>query len=239
MEKFELYYIYHSCFALETKNYFLIFDYFKMPLKEKNDDISLEDKILQTDKKVIIFSSHNHHDHFNKDIFNWKNLNSSITYILSSDITIENKQGNYFRLNKGETLELDGISLTTYDSTDIGVSFLIKVDGIKVFHAGDLNWWYWKDDTKEEERAMREHFQGIVGKVSEHQDIDLALFPIDPRLEEFCFLGGEYFANKVHPKIMVPMHFDDNFFITEEFKERIVKFKVKGISIKKTNSSLL
>lgn len=239
MKNFKLYYIYHSCFAVETLNYFIIFDYFKMPPQQKNDDISLKEKVLKTDKKVIILSSHSHHDHFNKDIFKWENINSPIIYILSNDIFIENIKNNYFIVDKNTVLNIDKINVETYNSTDIGVSFLIEVDKIKIFHAGDLNWWYWKDDTDNEKQIMRDLFQETIDKISKTSTIDIAFFPIDPRLEEFCFLGGEYFADKVHPQIMIPMHFDENFLITEEFKERISKFKVMGISIKKTNSSLL
>ena len=73
MKNLKIYYIYHSCFLVETKDYLIVFDYFKKPLKNKNDDISLEEKILNTEKKVLVFSSHSHYDHFNKEIFYWKN----------------------------------------------------------------------------------------------------------------------------------------------------------------------
>ena len=30
----------------------------------------------------------------------------------------------------------DGITVKTYDSTDLGVSFLVTIDGLRIFHAG-------------------------------------------------------------------------------------------------------
>ena len=68
---------------------------------------------------------------------------------------------------------------------------------------------------------MREYYQRIVKEINENKEIDIVFFPIDPRLEEFCYLGGEYFAESVKPKIMVPMHFDENFYVCKEFREKI------------------
>ncbi|MGL5664313.1 MAG: hypothetical protein ACRCW8_11155, partial [Cetobacterium sp.] len=52
---------------------------------------------------------------------------------------------------------------------------------------------------------------------------------------EFYCLGGEYFAENVKPKIMIPMHFDENFYICKEFKEKIERFDIEGALIERTN----
>lgn len=52
-------YIFHSGFTVETRNHFLIFDYYHGDLKLK-------------DKKTYIFSTHSHYDHFNPDILDLK-----------------------------------------------------------------------------------------------------------------------------------------------------------------------
>ncbi|WP_448819978.1 MBL fold metallo-hydrolase [Cetobacterium sp.] len=235
MEDLKIYYIYHSCFVVETRNYVIIFDYFKNPVKNEKDEISLNEKILNTKKKVLVFSSHSHYDHFNKDIFSWENKFGIIEYILSSDISFGDELQNCHKISENETFVKDRVRTKAYGSTDLGVSFLVEADGIKIFHAGDLNWWYWKDDTPDEEKYMREYYQRIVKEINENKEIDIVFFPIDPRLEEFCYLGGEYFAESVKPKIMVPMHFDENFYICKEFKERIARFNVEGAIIEKTN----
>lgn len=238
MDNLKIYYIYHSCFVVETKNYLIVFDYFKEPLKSENDEISLSEKVSNTEKKVLVFSSHSHSDHFNKDIFSWKNKFGEIKYILSSDITYDKKIHNCHKISENEELNIDKVKVKTYGSTDLGVSFLVEADEMKVFHAGDLNWWYWEDDTPEEARDMRVSYQKIVDKIKENRDIDIAFFPIDPRLEEFCYLGGEYFAENVKPKVMIPMHFDENFYICERFKDILVNFVVEGVVIERTNSLL-
>lgn len=235
MKNLKVYYIYHSCFVVETKDYLMVFDYFKQPLENRDDDISLTKKILNTEKKVFIFSSHSHHDHFNEEIFSWENKFGKIEYILSSDIDFDNHLQNCHKISEGEVININKTKIKAYGSTDLGVSFLVEVDGLKIFHAGDLNWWYWKDDTLDEEKYMREYYQRIVNQIRTNKEIDIAFFPVDPRLEEFCYLGGEYFAENVKPKIMIPMHFDENFYVCEEFKKKIAKFNVEGAIIEKTN----
>lgn len=237
MENLNIYYIYHSCFVVETKNSLLVFDYFKLPDKNLKDDISLHQKINKTRKKVYVFSSHSHSDHFNKEIFNWNNTYQPIDYVLSDDIHLEGSEKNCHLIHEGDTLKLDTLEIRAFSSSDLGVSFLVNVDNIKCFHAGDLNWWYWKDDTKEEEKYMKDLFQGIVETIKGYA-IDFAFFPIDPRLEEFCYLGGEYFAKEIHPKFIIPMHFDEGFYVCEEFRKRLIKYDIKGAIISRTNSKI-
>ncbi|MGL6025346.1 MAG: hypothetical protein ACRC0F_12145, partial [Cetobacterium sp.] len=52
----------------------LIFDFYKFPEKSVQDDISLEDIILNSEKNIYVFSSHGHYDHFNSDIVNYPTL---------------------------------------------------------------------------------------------------------------------------------------------------------------------
>ena len=41
-----------------------------------------------------------------------------------------------------ETVELPDCRITTFESTDIGVAYLVEIDGRLIYHAGDLNWWH-------------------------------------------------------------------------------------------------
>lgn len=204
MEKFnvKVEHIYHSGFTLETENYFLVFDYYQ-------GDLSLKDK------QIIVFSSHSHADHFNPKILDWKNK-SDIDYVFSWDIEIDGVDNKVHFMKPYEELELRKVKIETFGSTDLGVSFLINVDNINIFHAGDLYWWHWEEDSmeeqKNEERIFKDEIEKIKGK-----NIDIAFFPVDPRLGGAYYLGGEYFINSLKPKYFIPMHFGDNFHITSEF----------------------
>ena len=68
-------YLEHSGFAVECDDYVLIFDYYKGNLPQ-----------FDKDKKICVFASHVHYDHFKKKIFTWAEEYENIHYILSDDI---------------------------------------------------------------------------------------------------------------------------------------------------------
>ena len=194
--------IVHSCFTVETKEHFFVFDYY-------TGDIE-----LSKTKKNYIFVSHGHGDHYSPEIFNWEANN--IKYIISSDINVGVDNKKIYIMNPNELLEFDDIDIKTFGSTDLGLSFLITVDGINIFHAGDLNWWYWNNDSPEEKREMETAFKGEIAEIK-GEEIDIAFFPVDPRLEENFHLGGEYFIKEIKPKYFLPMHFGDKFEASKKF----------------------
>ncbi|KAJ51989.1 L-ascorbate metabolism protein UlaG (beta-lactamase superfamily) [Clostridium tetanomorphum] len=223
--KAKIHYLYHDGFAVETTNHFLIFDYYyNTPMGEEmnlqNGVVGLDD--IKNKKNIFVFSSHGHHDHFNPVILDWEKYNSEIKYILSSDITLPEYKNNYYTIWENKDLQLDDIYIKTFHSTDIGVAFLVKVDGLTIFHAGDLNWWNWKEDPIEERVKMELDFKKEITKL-EGENINIAFFPVDPRLEEFSYLGGKYFIEKIHPEMFIPMHFWAKNSITKDFKNKILE----------------
>ena len=232
--KAEIYYIYHSGFAIKTKNHFLIFDYYKEPIV--NDEIHKQSALLLPEnikemKNVYVFSSHSHEDHFNSKILDWEKYNSSIQYILSNDIKIDKNKLNYNFIGEGDEKLFEDVYVKAYGSTDIGISFLVKVDGLTIFHAGDLNWWHWKEDSLEEQNTSESLFKAQIEKLKEEKPIDIAFFPVDPRLEEFYCIGGEYFSKKINPNLLIPMHFGDDVAITKEFSNRMKEINIKAVEI--------
>ena len=53
------------------------------------------------------------------------------------------------------------------------------------------------------------------------QPLAIAFFLVDRRLEENYALGAEYFAKKMQPKLLVPMHFGADFAATAAFKQKV------------------
>jgi L-ascorbate metabolism protein UlaG (beta-lactamase superfamily) len=216
----KVYYIHHSGFVVETESSFFIFDYFKNK-KNDNQDFdfnSLLDEILSGRKEVFVFASHAHNDHYNSEILSWRMRSRKINYIMSSDIKIYENVDNCSIVSPYEELSLKGINIRTFGSTDEGVSFLVSADGKKIFFAGDLNWWKWSDDTKEEEANMEKAFKEILAKIEKlNVRIDAAFFPVDRRLEENYKAGGEYFIERLNPEIFIPMHFWKDYKATTDF----------------------
>jgi L-ascorbate metabolism protein UlaG (beta-lactamase superfamily) len=226
-------YLYNSGFTLETGKHFLIFDYFKDEVESGEKNISngaIGEVDLQKDKKIVVFSSHSHGDHFNPVILDWRNVRRDINYVLSSDIKINETDNRIKFLSAYEELKFDDVYVKAYGSTDIGISFLVRIDGITIFHAGDLNWWYWWDDTEEEIKRAEEWFKSEIEKIK-GEVINVAFFPVDPRLEHNYYLGAHYFLERVGAGVLIPMHFGENFNITREFRERFENLAAEIIEI--------
>ena len=75
-------YLEHSGYMAEEGDRALVFDYYKGTLPE-----------LLRQKKVYVFASHVHPDHFTKRIFEWESRYPNIHYILSDDIKARDAEG--------------------------------------------------------------------------------------------------------------------------------------------------
>ena len=209
----KLTYIYHSGFVIETKKCIIILDFY-----EDTSGLNkgfVHDEVLKAEKKIYVLSSHSHNDHFSPDILKWKNNNSNIEYIFSFDIKEQESLSDISitYLNKLDTYTDELIDIKAFGSTDLGISFLIKCEGRTIFHAGDLNNWHWKEESTDEEIAEAEHsfFSELDLLENETKDIDLAMFPVDPRLGTDYMLGAKQFINRFNIGIFAPMHFGESY----------------------------
>lgn len=227
-------YIHHSGFALELADHFIIFDYYKGDIGEEDLLITSGDKILKKMmdyKNVFVMVSHGHRDHFNKRIFEWADTRPDINYIISHDIELDLGSTRYHQLKPYEELQIKGVKIKTFGSTDIGVSFLLEIQGIRVFHAGDLNWWHWAREASDEELLEAERlFKQEVSRI-EKANIDIMFFPVDPRLGQNYYLGGDYMIDRLRPRLFVPMHFANDFYITSEFAKKMSQYQSKCVTI--------
>lgn len=192
-------YLDHSGFILETANHILIFDYYRDPARALK---------IAPDKALYIFSSHAHGDHFNLSIANWQQ--QAAAYILSSDIADAGGLPNAPKdkvhyLAPYEHLDIGQLRINAYGSTDQGASFAVTADGWRIFHAGDLNWWHWKEDTPENIAQAKQDFFRELSHL-DGQQFDLAFFPVDSRLEEFRDIGVREFVKSVRVSHLAAMH---------------------------------
>jgi L-ascorbate metabolism protein UlaG (beta-lactamase superfamily) len=228
-----------------------MFDYYKHYSYKKGQDIDFEnliENILESNKKFYIFASHGHGDHFNKRIFEYNSPRT--TYIFSDDI-INNKalnnsmnlpnelMDNIRFMSSGQYLNIGNLKISTFSSTDLGLSFIIETDVATIFYAGDLNWWAWSDDTEEEAKYMENLFKGIIDEViNADKSIEIAFFPVDQRLEQNYDMGANYFIKHLKPKYLVPMHFGNEFNTTKVFSDKYknIYTETKMLTIDSVNS---
>lgn len=233
-------YLFNSGFLIETENYLLIFDYYLDSVDGGQNDIAngvITEKELFANKKILVFISHGHEDHFNPCVLDWRKKREDIKYIISSDIEIQDKDQSINIVSPYESLDIEGVLIKTYGSTDAGVSFWLKVDGVNIFHAGDLNWWHWFDESEEfnqnQERVFKQEIQSI-----KDNKVDIVFFPVDPRLIESYYLGGEYFIKELSPKILIPMHFGRNYEVIKKFGSKVKNYETKVVEISKRGEEI-
>ena len=198
-------YIHHSSFAVELDSCILLFDYFKGNLPDFNKN-----------KKLYVFSSHSHHDHFNKSVFELEKSHPNVKYILSDDIQVTSSKNINF-ISANEKLGVDNLEIETLLSSDLGVAFIVKAENKTIYHAGDLNWWHWEGENSIEDNDEAERmFKDSINKIDK-RNIDLAFLPLDPRQGDYYYLGFYYFMKKTNTKIAVPMHLWGDYSLIETF----------------------
>lgn len=222
-------YIHHSAFLAETDSAALLFDYFQGTVPE-----------IASDKPLYVFASHIHPDHFSKKIFDLAKEHANIRYILSFDIrkkhVPEDLRERTVFMDPGETYRDEILSIETFKSTDEGVAFWVTVDGKDIYHAGDLNHWYWDGEDEQWNTEMTAAYRAEVAKMS-GRTADIAFLPLDPRLESYFYLGIDDFMKAADAKLIFPMHFWGEYGIADrlaglscakEYKDRIVHIKEEG-----------
>jgi L-ascorbate metabolism protein UlaG (beta-lactamase superfamily) len=230
-------YLDHSGFLVETDHFYLIFDYFTDSPKpgKRTDGVICPTELL--DKQVLVFVSHRHGDHFNPVIFEWADQIPFVSYVISDDVASPAKG---LLVKPNQTDSVGNVLVETFRSTDEGVAFLVEVDGYRIYHAGDLNWWHWEGEEESYNRDMAKQYQKEINKLA-GKTIDLAFVPVDPRLGSPAYLYGmDYLMRTVSVGRVVPMHFWKDYSVmnqmledsrTEPYRERICMLSHRGQTI--------
>ena len=197
-------YYHHSGFSVASGDVLLVFDYWTGKQKKLPENRRITPDFLARFRDVYVFVSHDHPDHFDEVIYTWEQY-APVTYIVADDMSAE-VRGR--RMGKGGEMTLsDRVKVKAYGSTDAGVSYLVELDGVKFFHAGDLNFWHWREvSTAREIELADEDFRKEVADIDE-KEIDWCFFPVDPRMGMHFDAGANYFMMSAKPRVLVPMHF--------------------------------
>ena len=223
-------YIGHSGFLIESGSCCCLFDYYQGEIPS-----------MPEDKPLYIFVSHRHQDHFNPEIFQVSGP-KEIHYILSQDTRRYMRDRlslpNLHFMKAEESLALTetgsgkSLSVKTLHSTDCGVAFLAEYQGKKIYHAGDLNWWVWKGESKQEYNNMTASYQREIGLLKEKAgQIDVAFAPLDPRQEEWYRLGMDYFLGQIDVQTVFPMHFWGDYSVITRYQEEQPQYASRVIPL--------
>lgn len=204
--------IYHSGFLAETAECYYLFDYYRGEIPS-----------LDPDKPVFVFVSHGHKDHYNPEVFALLREMGmqDVTALLPNDIRAKRYPDipdlKITKVYHSSEYHLPcRTDVQTILSTDAGVAYLVRCPEGVLFHAGDLNDWAMPNASETERRQMRGSFRAEINRLK-GSSIDIAFFPLDPRLGDSYADGFLYFLDTIDVKQVYPMHFLDEPQIVDRF----------------------
>lgn len=221
-------FIWHDCFILRTSRFAVVFDYWLDGPDASAEATPAFLKDIPAEMPLYVLISHHHKDHLNRSVFGWEEFHPQIRYIISKDTAKACgyllREGGIYRgrkptaekvsvLKVGESYSDGLLSVEAFGSTDIGNSYLLTFGAgekeRRVFHAGDLNAWLWKDESTEQEinKALGD-YRVILNKIAARAPrIDMAMFPVDSRIGTDYWEGAKMFVRSVEVGHFFPMHF--------------------------------
>ncbi|MBB1284934.1 MBL fold metallo-hydrolase [Flavisolibacter sp. BT320] len=137
-----IHYFYNSGWLVETTRHLLVFDFVPDP-KAGVSFADLQKRINETsaNKPLLVFISHNHPDHFTDSIFTLQQQARTMRFILGWKPTSPPAVKNLSLLFPGDSLVQNDLSVFTHPATDDGSAFLVTIDDLTIYHAGDHALW--------------------------------------------------------------------------------------------------
>jgi hypothetical protein len=213
-------YLYQSAFTVALNKTLLVFSYRESNLPQLAESQRLSDKDFLGFNNILVFVPNASAEHHDPAIYEWKR-SFPITYIMPAEAAkAAPKSANVRVCREGDNFSVGQCEITAYGSTDTGLSFLAKAEGIRVFHAGDLNLWHWREENSLREIAKAEaSFYKKVERIPKN-GMDICMFPLDPHQGGFYDAGANHFIMTLRPKVFFPMHFGARGEIAAEYARR-------------------
>ena len=108
---------------------------------------------------------------------------------------------------------MKNIRIEAFGSTDVGISFLIDLQGVRLFHAGDLNNWHWSEEsTPQEIRKAEGDFLAEIKNLQQKAPRDRYSHVSggQPHRKDYM-RGAEQFVERIKTAIFAPMHFGEDY----------------------------
>jgi L-ascorbate metabolism protein UlaG (beta-lactamase superfamily) len=188
-----IWYLFHSGWAVRTQKHFLIFDYWEN--FTEGATLTLENGFINpkeiADQNVIVFISHAHTDHYDPVILSWKDKIPNITYVWGWPEETESKK--YYFDSARKVINIGDLKVYNIHHEFDGIpesAFLINVDGLWIFHAGDHG--HSKGESNEIFKNNIEYLASL------YDELDIMFTP--------TFGGESYAIQRLSPHIVFPMH---------------------------------
>ena len=205
-----LWYLGNCGYLIKTRNHSLIFDY-RAPEVMPTQPSLANGFIVPSDfasDDVTVFVTHEHGDHFDSTIFGWPRTIPGLQYVFGfkpDSLAEAARQGyagqSYEFAGPGMTKTIDGMQVMAVRSNDAGVGFVVTVDGLTIYHAGDLAGWL---------PDQRDGFTSQIDSIDAAVDsVDIALVNVTGCHHQDTIAlaeGTAYTLTKLNPKLVIPTH---------------------------------
>lgn len=204
--------IFHSGFMVEMEESVLLFDWYTGDLPQ-----------IPAGKRLYVFCSHAHEDHYSAMIWRLVKEHPGVVYVLDAGIADARRhpEADVFIVEPLHTYDIHGVKVCTLDSTDMGVAFYVETEGKRIYHAGDLNVWFWYDEPMEDNIASEKKCRAQMQLLADHLRtgeqrrteegrkplLDVAFVPLDPRLLEEAPRCMAAFVDILDAESIFPMHY--------------------------------
>jgi ankyrin repeat protein/L-ascorbate metabolism protein UlaG (beta-lactamase superfamily) len=195
-----VWYLGHSGWAVKTESHLLIFDYY--PQGPLPSEPSLANGHVRAseleDQDVSIFVTHDHADHYDPSILELENRLENLTYVFGFD---PDTLPGCVVLGPRESKMIEGMKVSTIRSDDGGVGYIVQVDGLTLFHAGDH-----ANRTLEVSEVFALEIDHIA---DQGPAIDIAFLPVvacGSQSRECPTTGVFYAVESLSPRALFPMH---------------------------------
>ena len=197
-----IWYLGHCGWAIKTRTRLLIFDYWEQfqTSGEKTLGLGRIDPAELAQLDVYVFATHDHGDHYDPRILEWKEEVPNITYIFGWNAGLD--PDFTYMADQREVMDFSGmrVSVVNHQFDRIPeVAFLVNVDGITVYHSGD-------HATIADQ--PNEVFTDNIDYLANKQDqVDLAFISTFGRRGGAVVNAGDmYTIGHLMPRIVFPMH---------------------------------
>ncbi len=215
-----MWYLGHCGWALKTKEHFLVFDYWNNgedPASPCLANGHIDPEEIE-DLDVYVFVTHEHGDHYDPTIFTWDEGIDNLTYVYGfrPETLFANRETGYEGpayeyVGPREHTTIDGMDIRTIAANDAGVGFVVEVDGLVLYHAGDHAGW---------EEGEKDGFTSEIDYLDQYVDrLDLAFVNVTgchAHGPEPLKDGNVYTIEKLEPSVVIPTHAANREYVYEE-----------------------
>jgi hypothetical protein len=201
---YKITYIHHNSFVLEAGERVFLFDYPGPNHAMRGAREAMERAIAG--REIFVFNSHSHDDHFHPGIRELVAPAAKVRFVLSDDILDmypEAVPKGSLIVEPDESYEFMGLGIDTIMSNDLGVAFLIHMDGRTIYYGGDLANWNWDADPVAQRKFTERFFASALARICAYE-VDVGFSNADKRLRSQS--GAADFVHVVKPAVFVPMH---------------------------------